>query len=114
MIFEEPGADVVRTVVEGAMICAVNHGEIVTRLIDRGFDDDEAATIVDRFGSIVLPFDQDLAVQAGVLRRETRAFGLSLGDRACLALAMREKLPVFTADRRWMELHIGVDIRLAR
>jgi PIN domain nuclease of toxin-antitoxin system len=62
----------------------------------------------------VADFDAELAYRTGLLRRETRSFGLSLGDRACLALALREKLPVFTTDRRWRELRLGIEINVLR
>lgn len=48
------------------------------------------------------------------LRAATRHLGLSLADRACLALAQRLKLPVLTTDRAWAQLQIDVEIRLAR
>lgn len=49
-----------------------------------------------------------------MLRPQTRGFGLSLGDRACLALARQANLPALTADQAWVELRIGVEIRALR
>lgn len=112
--YEEPGAEVVPVVAEGMSITAVNHAEVVGKLIDDGFDADQARETVHSFGYEVVDFDADLAFRAGLLRRDTRALGLSLGDRACLALAQRAGLPVFTADKRWAELNLGVDIRVIR
>lgn len=60
------------------------------------------------------PFDTDLALRAALLRNSTRPYGLSLGDRACLALARREGLPVLTADRSWAKLDVGVEVVLIR
>jgi PIN domain nuclease of toxin-antitoxin system len=56
----------------------------------------------------------DDALATGLLRPVTRSFGLSLGDRACLALAQRLRLPVVTADRAWANLALGVTIQLVR
>jgi len=61
-----------------------------------------------------VPFDASDAVGAGLLRAATRPFGLSLGDRACLQLATRLKLPVLTTDRQWARLSIGVPLVLTR
>jgi PIN domain nuclease of toxin-antitoxin system len=62
------------------------------------------------------PFDEALALEAGAMFAVTRRFGLSLGDRACLALARRQNLPVLTADRAWTEAGpiFGVTVQLIR
>ena len=57
---------------------------------------------------------RQLAVDAGLLREQTREQGLSLGDRACLALGIRENVPVLTADRAWAQLDLDVSVRLVR
>lgn len=111
--YEEPGAEAVPAA-GGLSITAVNHAEVVGKFIDDGFDANQARETVRSFGYEVVDFDADLAFRAGLLRRDTRALGLSLGDRACLALAQREGLPVFTADKRWAEIDLGVEIRVIR
>jgi PIN domain nuclease of toxin-antitoxin system len=62
----------------------------------------------------VIPFDTELAYRTGLLRSATRSAGLSLGDRACLALAMQRQLPAVTADREWQSLSLGVTIQVIR
>jgi PIN domain nuclease of toxin-antitoxin system len=59
-------------------------------------------------------FDFALAAIAGRLRAATRSLGLSLGDRACLALAIERNCPVMTADRSWAKLNLGIPIQLVR
>ncbi|MYD97076.1 MAG: type II toxin-antitoxin system VapC family toxin [Gammaproteobacteria bacterium] len=112
--FGENGADVAAQALDGAVISAVNAAEVVGRYVDRGSSPDQAQRWFENFGLAVRPFDQRLALQTGLLRDETREHGLSLGDRACLSLAIRERAPVVTADRTWANLDLGLDIRLIR
>ena len=65
-------------------------------------------------GLQVVDFDETLAFSAGALRPATRAAGLSLGDRACLALAMQLDRPALTADRAWSRLRVGVEVEILR
>jgi len=60
------------------------------------------------------PFDMEQAYQAGMLRLPTKAAGLSLGDRACLALAKKLEAKVLTGDRKWKLLALGIDIEAIR
>lgn len=114
LVFDEPGRDRVASVVDEASISAVNLAEIVSKLVDMGYEDEDASRVVEAFLPSVMPFDVPLAVAAGALRRRTREHGLSLGDRACLALALRESAPVLTADRAWGQLDIDVEVDVIR
>lgn len=109
-ILDEPGADLVASHLQDGLIGAVNLSEVVARLVRAGADPMRAHYL----GSRIVPFDADLADRAGRLWPLTASLGLSLGDRACLALAQREGLPVLTADRAWVELSLGVDVILVR
>jgi PIN domain nuclease of toxin-antitoxin system len=62
----------------------------------------------------VTDFDRVLAEQTGALIAKTKRSGLSLGDRACLALAAREQVPALTSNRAWSKLELGVEVRLIR
>lgn len=110
----EAGEDAVQAVIHSAALSAVNLAEVVTKLVERGMAPERAVLTTNRVPCEVAPFDEDLAIKAGLLRQATRAHGLSLGDRACLALALREGLPVLTADRAWVGLEVGVEIRMLR
>ncbi|MCY3621307.1 MAG: type II toxin-antitoxin system VapC family toxin [Gammaproteobacteria bacterium] len=112
--FGENGADVAAQALDGAVISAVNAAEVVTRYVDRGSSPDQARRWFEDFGLAVRPFDEVLAMQTGSLREKTREHGLSLGDRACLSLAMRENASVVTADRAWASLDLGLDVQLIR
>src|SRR5690242_18769160 len=87
----ESGADSVGKKMRGAGISSVNLAEVVTKLIDQGVAPVLAERSVDLLALSVIPFDAQLALDAARLRVTTRAAGLSLGDRACLATAQRER-----------------------
>ena len=110
----EPGADKVEGVLGAAMISAVNLAEAATKLaLHRGMPDRTLAELTEA-ELAVIDFDRPLAEATGALALLTRAQGLSLGDRACLALAKREGAIALTADKIWSELRVGVDIQLIR
>lgn len=113
-LLKEPGGEKLLDLMPDALFCALNVTEIVTRLYDKGWPMALAAGETAKLVGRVAPFDDPLAFRAGWLRVETRELGLSLGDRACLALAMAADLPVYTADRDWAQLDLGLDIRLIR
>ena len=112
--FGEEGAPVALGAAGDAIMSAVNVTEVITRLIERGASREQALRSLHRIGPAVRPFDESLALDAGFLRTATRQYGLSLGDRACLALAMRERVPVVTADRTWANLDLGIDVQVIR
>lgn len=114
VLLREAGGDSVEPHCPGATISAVNLAEVVARLAERGTAESDVRSAISDLGLLVVPFDADGAIATGMLRLPTKAFGLSLGDRACLALARERKVPALTADRRWSGLDVGVEIRLIR
>ena len=95
-------------------ISAVNLAEVIAKLADRGFASDLILESIAEFELDVRPFDEMQAEQAGLMRPATRQFGLSLADRACLALARVTGRPALTADRAWAKLDIDVEVKLVR
>ena len=114
ILLDEPGARRAAETLDHGVLSAVNASEVVARLIDQGAKDDDARGALQGLDLAIRPFDESLAVAAGLLRRSTRRHGLSLGDRACLALALRERAPVLTADRAWTALELDVEVELIR
>jgi PIN domain nuclease of toxin-antitoxin system len=115
LMYQEQGSEAMEQAIdEGAAISAVNVAEVAAKLNDAGMTDDDLREALDALDVAVYPFDRALAYRAGLLRVPTKAFGLSLGDRACLALAAELGLPALTADRAWAGLAVGIDIRLIR
>lgn len=69
---------------------------------------------LEPLGLEIVPFDEEQAYTAGLLRVATKGTGLSLGDRGCLSLAQRLNCPALTADRSWLDLSIGANINVIR
>lgn len=116
LIYREPGHDQVAQALPGAVLCTVNYSEVIQKLAHRGHPAPvDAAGVVVSLGVEVIPFIADDAVTAARLWPATRAAGLSLGDRACLAVTAR--IPdgrALTADHPWTTLDVGVPVDLIR
>ena len=97
-----------------ATISAVNLSEVLERLHSGGLSGSEAEAAVAELNLRVVDFDELQARLAAYLRTRTRRAGLSLGDRACLALGVSLGCPVVTADRAWTRLDVGIEIVLIR
>jgi len=110
----EPGSEGALPRMDGAAISAVNLAEVASYLSDRGASADEVSYRLGALRLDVFPLDGEQALEVGALRRSTRASGLSLADRACLALAARLNGVALTTDRAWSKLDIGVEIELIR
>ena len=114
LLNEEPGKDVVEEAIGDCSISAVNYCEVIGKLIDAGVPDDDARHTVDLLNIEIVDFDAELAFQAASLRLATRRFGLSLGDRCCLALGIARKATVLTSERNWSKLKIGAKVKQIR
>ena len=117
----EPGFEAVREAHkvapltrEGAAISAVNLAEVAGKLKAKGKDPDRMVRRLLAMGLEVLPFTLEEALEAGALDPLTRPLGLSLGDWACLAAGKVRGLPVLTADRDWLGVVPGVEVRPVR
>jgi ribonuclease VapC len=108
LLNEEPGSDVVEGLVPEAAISSVNWCEAYGKLRARGVDGVALTASMAETGIAVLGFDEEDARRAGELLTATRSLGLSLADRACLALAAKLGVPAVTADRAWADLDVGV------
>ncbi len=114
LIGGEPGAEAIGDVLEDAAISAANLSEVVAKLTDWGLDEGAIVGAVTALPLQIHALDATQAWRAGLLRRTTRARGLSLGDRACLALAETLDAPAMTMDRAWAELALDVEVTLGR
>jgi ribonuclease VapC len=117
LILREEGHESVTSEIEnGSGACTVNLAEVVSRCVRIGMPDVVVRTLMDRLPIDWMDADRDLAYRAGAMIAATKPFGLSLGDRFCLALAARENLPAVTADAAWRLLAdpLGVQIKMIR
>ncbi len=113
-LHQEPGWDAVRKVIGEASIGAVNWSEVAQKSIQQNLNPGTARILLEEVGLTVVPFSASQAELAAQLWTSTHTLGLSLADRACLALAAERSAPVLTADRRWAELGLNVNIQLLR
>jgi ribonuclease VapC len=111
----EPGADnLPPSLLHDAVCSTVNLAEVQSKLVDRGIQPDDAwAAALSPIREPAV-FTEEHAKTAGSLVAQTRSLGLSMGDRACLALAISLNAPVYTADRSWKSLKVGVRIHVIR
>ena len=114
VVNRERGAEVVEGELPDVVVSTVNLAEVVTRMTDAGWPEDSIREELKVLNGTVVPFSEEDAIATGLLRPLTRSRGLSLGDRACIALGWRTGHRVLTADRAWAGLDLGIEIGLIR
>ena len=114
MLHAEPGGEEVQKVLQTSSISSVNWSEVVQKSLERGVEVEGMRQDLEVLGLEIVPFSAAQAERAAFLRALTRHLGLSLGDRACLALAAELRLPALTTDRNWADLALDVEIRVTR
>ena len=114
MLFFEPGCERVAELVPRSCMSTVNLAEVLGRLTRDGRALDAALEQIERMGIVWIDFDRELAIGAAALLVPAAPLGLSLGDRACLALARLRDLPAVTADRAWAKLDLGIRVEVVR
>lgn len=118
--YDESGADRVEPALRrGALITAVNWAEALSRMAERGEPVEVAEPRIRRriakVGTLrIVPYDESQAIETARLRMYTKSLGLSLADRACLALGRLRRLPVLTTDRAWRSLPLAIRIEVIR
>ncbi|MEX0784101.1 MAG: type II toxin-antitoxin system VapC family toxin [Dehalococcoidia bacterium] len=113
---DEPGKDVVEDVMTNrtCLVSSVNVCEVISKLAERGAEREAILEALAAMRFVNSDFGAADALEAGLLRPTTRGLGLSLADRACLALAIRLDLPVLTTDRAWAALPLPIAVTIAR
>jgi PIN domain nuclease of toxin-antitoxin system len=115
LIKNEPGADKVEPLLGFIVMSSVNVSETASILLASEMSSQEAQDCLLPLISVIMPFDEEQAFYTAELRKHTKSKGLSLGDRACIALGIKMQLPVYTADSVWQDLQLDtVEIKLIR
>jgi ribonuclease VapC len=114
IVFDEPGSHRAIELLEGAVISTVNYSEALAKMLEKGFIESEAIDGLAALTLQIVAFDQSQAQQTARLRRPTAGRGLSLGDRACLSLAMSLDTIAVTTDRPWSEFEAICKVELIR
>lgn len=112
---KEKGAEVIEKYLPRAIMSAVNFSEVISVLANAGIDEEEAKILTTDVLKEIIPLDIEQAYLVAKLRPITKKYGLSLGDRSCLALAQIKKTTVITADKIWNNLQLnGINIEVIR
>jgi len=117
---DETGAEIVENaLIDGCYISIINWVEVLSKVVDLGESPDEIIKRLRDEGLLenslkIIACNEEDAITIAKFRPVTKSAGLSLGDRACLALGKRLNLPVLTADKVWSSLSLGITINLIR
>ncbi len=115
VVQHEPGQEKLTDEVMGnAVASTVNLAEVQSKLVKNGYGTDQAWADALELVTAAEPFTSEQARIAGDLIAKTEKYGLSLGDRCCLALAIALKAPVYTTEQTWRNLKVGVPIHVIR
>lgn len=113
-LFAEAGHDRVAELLDGALLSSVNLAEVLSRFARDGVPLVRIRAAIDDVGIEIVPFDDAQVTLAAALVPAAAGLGLSLGDRACLALAATVEGTAITADRAWQKLETQVSVRVIR
>lgn len=114
LLQQEPGAEIVAAVLQNAFVSTVNWSEVIQKALVQGIETDDMQSDFEVMGVKIMPFSVSQAELAAQIWKKSKSLGLSLGDRACLALAVDQQAIVLTADSAWAKLDTTVKIQIIR
>ena len=110
----EPGADMVRSALQDAIISAVNYSEILKKTIERNGSPERVSGIIRDLAVSIVPFDEAHAAAAAQLYPEAKPYGMSFADRACLSLGVMRSSGVLTAEKKMRLVTLPIRVTLIR
>ena len=110
----EPGADIVRKRLNGALISAVNYSEVLKKTIEVGGVPGLVQAYVQNISLEIVAFDEEQAAASAALYPKTKPHGMSFADRACLALGIKQGADVFTTERKMGLVELPIKVKLIR
>lgn len=115
LLIQERGYEKVVEILPQSIMSSVNVAEVAKFLKERNkLDDGQIQNTIYSLIEQILPFDDKLAFLSSSIIDKTKTFGLSLGDRACIALGLTTGYLIYTADKAWAELKLECTIKLIR
>jgi len=116
MLFaKEPGYEFVKQNLKYAIISSVNIAEVYKYCIEvQNLTEDDCRNLINLSGIKIIDFCEEQALISAKIIKQTKQHGLSLGDRSCIALAMFKNYPIFTCDKIWQKVDLGVEFIMAR
>lgn len=116
MLFaKEPGYESIRFNLKHAIISSVNVAEVYKYCIEvQNLTEDDCRNLITLSGIKIIDFCEEQALITAKITKKTRQYGLSLGDRSCIALAMLKNFPVLTCDQIWQKVTLDVEFIMAR
>lgn len=112
---KECGYEFIKKHMKDAIISSVNIAEVYRYCIEiQKLTEDESKNLIKLSDIKIIYFNNEQALITANLISKTKQYGLSLGDRACIALAISRKSSVITCDRIWQKVDIGIGFIMAR
>ena len=112
---KEKGYEIVRSHLKNGIISTVNAAEVYRYCVEvQRLSETDCRSLIKISGVKIMDFTNDQALITAKIIKETRQYGLSLGDRSCIALALVQKAPILTCDRIWQKVYIEVEFLMAR
>lgn len=116
MLFtKETGYEIVKQHIKHAIISSVNIAEVYKYCIEvQNLTEEDCINLIKLSGIKIIEFCEEQALITAKIIKKTKQYGLSLGDRACIALAMLKNCPVLTCDKIWGKVDVGIEFVMAR
>ena len=116
MLFaKEAGYESVRQNLKHAIISSVNIAEVYKYCIEvQNLTEEDCRNLIKLSGIKIIDFCEEQALISAKIIKQTKQYGLSLGDRGCIALAMFKNYPILTCDKIWQKVDLDVEFIMAR